>query len=213
MLLFMDKKRVSAAFHPGWGSSASDPTKTEPSGFSCSCSTLTQGHQSLCWATGSNTFLCMGPSYNTTTTSSRPIRCIKQTFGFFLHLLQSTWCPHTNKFLPGLIRNLSKPLIMTNSQGNPQLQILLIRHFQHILSLLGHWQRRDGAVLISAVDWKAHLPPARPPGPCCGSWVSCPWVRGWVAHHAGQVTLLFWYEETVGRCSPSKFNSTRQKSI
>lgn len=64
-LFFVGIMRSRAAFQPCWWR-ALPPSKQEPgAGSTFSFPTEIQGHQSLCWARGSNAFLCRGPSWNT----------------------------------------------------------------------------------------------------------------------------------------------------
>lgn len=60
---FMGRRRVSAALQPCWCSPSWPSRGTPPVGWVFSLPTFTQGHQSLCWASGSNTLLCRGPSW------------------------------------------------------------------------------------------------------------------------------------------------------
>lgn len=61
-LLFMGRRRLRVAFQPGWWGSEFPSMKGTTPDLTFSFPALIQGHQSLCWARGSNTFLCTGLS-------------------------------------------------------------------------------------------------------------------------------------------------------
>lgn len=60
---FMGMRRSRAAFQPCWWSAEPLPKKGIDPGSTFSFPTEIQGHQSLCWARGSNAFLGRSPSW------------------------------------------------------------------------------------------------------------------------------------------------------